>query len=445
MTQKLPFADAQTGLRVLQALLRQRSLLAALETMHTDVGDLFQVTLPLFDPVFVTGPENNRQLLVTDRDQFNWRTEADAVTKLLGHGLLVEDGDSHACLRHQLDPALSKKQVTGQIGQMVAETDRVLASWPADGQRDMLVEMRKVALLVLMRTLFGVDFLPHLERLWQPILQLLRYISPGLWIIWPEMPRPGYARAQQAVDDYLFGIIRERRAAGGSGDDMLSRLVRVPEMSDKLIRDQLLTIMIAGHDTSTALLAWVWYLLGSHPAAMAKAVAEVEAVAGQEAGGLTAVSLPHLTYLDQVIKETLRLYPPIHVGNRLTNSPVEMQGHMIPEGMRVMYSIYLSHRHPAYWDEPHAFRPERFGRNTACSEGREGDWGKKRPSFTYLPFGGGPRNCIGAAFAQIEAKVVLARILQQFRLELLPQKVHPHMGATLEPRPGVLMTVNSKQ
>ncbi|MCA9964152.1 MAG: cytochrome P450, partial [Anaerolineales bacterium] len=239
MTKALPFADAQTGLHVLQALLRQRSLLAALETMHAEVGDIFQVTLPLFDPVFVTGPANNRQLLVTGRDQFNWRTESDAVTKLLGHGLLVEDGENHACLRHQLDPALSRKQVAGQIEQMVAETDKVLASWPADGERDMLVEMRKVALLILMQTLFGVDFLPHLERLWQPILQLLRYISPGLWIIWPEMPRPGYAQAQQAVDDYLFGIIGERRAAGGSGDDMLSRLVRVPEMSDKLIRDQL--------------------------------------------------------------------------------------------------------------------------------------------------------------------------------------------------------------
>lgn len=437
MTQPLPFANPQTGLHVAQALLRQQSLLAALETMHAEVGDLFQVTLPLFNPVFVAGPQNNRQLLVTGRSQFNWRTESDAVTKLLGHGLLVEDGESHACLRHQLEPALGKRPLTAQIGQMVAETDRVLASWPADGPRDMLIEMRKVALLILMRTLFGVDFLPHLQRLWQPILHLLRYISPGLWIIWPEMPRPGYARAQRAVDEYLFGIIHERRAAGGTGDDMLSRLVRMPEMSDKLIRDQLLTIMIAGHDTSTALLAWVWYLLGSHPAAMAAAVAEVEAVVGREAGGITAVSLPHLTYLDQIIKETLRLYPPIHVGNRLTNSPVEMQGHTIPEGMRVMYSIYLSHRHPAYWDEPDAFRPERFG--------REEDGGKKRPSFTYLPFGGGPRNCIGAAFAQIEAKVVVARILQRFQLKLLPQKVYPHMGATLEPRPGVFMTVISKQ
>ncbi|MEZ4510935.1 MAG: cytochrome P450 [Chloroflexota bacterium] len=440
---KLPFADAQTGLQVLRALVKQRSLLAALETMHAEVGDIFHVTLPRFDPAFVVGPEANRQLLVTGRDQFNWRTESDAVTKLLGHGLLVEDGDSHACLRHQLEPALGKRQVAGQIGQMVAETDRVLASWPADGQRDMLVEMRKVALLILMQTLFGVDFLPHLERLWQPILQLLRYISPGLWIIWPNMPRPGYARAQQAVDDYLFGIIRERRAAGGTGDDMLSRLVRQPEMSDKLIRDQLLTIMIAGHDTSTALLAWVWHLLGSHPAAMAQAVAEVEAVVGQDMAGITAVSLPQLTYLDQVIKETLRLYPPIHVGNRLTNSPVTMQGYDIPAGMRVMYSIYLAHRHPDYWDEPELFRPERFGRSAEPENGYP--VGKKRPSFIYLPFGGGPRNCIGAAFAQIEAKVVLARILQRFQLVHLPQEVHPHMGATLEPRPGVFMRVISRQ
>lgn len=437
MSKQLPFADAQTGLHVLQALVKERSLLAALETMHSEVGDIFHVTLPLFDPTFVVGPEANRQLLVTGRDQFNWRTESDAVTKLLGHGVLVEDNDSHKCLRQHMDPPLGKKQITQQIDTIQHHTDQILAQWPAQGELDMVVEMRKVALVTLMGVLFDVDFVPHMERLWQPILRLLKYISPGMWIVWPEMPRPGYQAAWQEMDAFLFGIIRERREADSKGNDMLSRLVRVPEMSDELIRDQLLTMLIAGHDTSTALLAWVWYLLGTHPEAMAIAVKEVDDVVGNSE--IEASFLPKLTYLDQVIKETLRLYPPIHVGNRLTNSDVEMNDYTIPAGQRVMYSIYLSHRHPNYWEDPDAFKPERFGRKANQQSGCPMD--KKRPPFTYIPFGGGPRNCIGAAFAQIEAKVVLARILQRFRLTLLLQKVQAHMGATLEPKPGVKMRV----
>ncbi|MEM7115195.1 MAG: cytochrome P450 [Chloroflexota bacterium] len=440
MTKQLPFADAQTGLHVLQALLKERSILAALETMHAEVGDLFQVTLPLFDPTFVVGPEINRLLLVTGRDQFNWRTESDAVTKLLGHGLLVEDNDSHKCLRQHMEPPLSKKRVNQQRGRIQHHTDQILAQWPVRGELDMLVEMRKVALVTLMGVLFDVDFTQHMERLWQPILRLLKYISPGMWIVWPQMPRFGYKAAWEAMDDYLFGIIQARRQENSNGDDMLSRLVRVPEMTDELIRDQLLTMLIAGHDTSTALLAWVWYLLGTHPEAMTKAAQEVEAVVGN--ADIETRHLSKLIYLDQVIKETLRLYPPIHVGNRLTNSDVGVGGYTIPAGQRVMYSIYLSHRHPDYWENPDAFQPERFGRKSERQTGCPAH--KKRPPFTYVPFGGGPRNCIGAAFAQIEAKIVLARILQRFRLTLLPRKVEAHMGATLEPKPGVKMLVESK-
>jgi cytochrome P450 len=204
-------------------------------------------------------------------------------------------------------------------------------------------------------------------------------------------------------------------------------------MSDSLIRDQLLTMLIAGHDTSTAMLSWTLYLLGRYPDAMQKLQAEVDEILADDEPNQE--NMENLPYLDQVIKETLRLYPPIHVSNRRASEDLVVNGYEVPQGTRVMYSIYLSHRDPKYWPEAAEFRPERFDLNN-----RE----EKQPPFTYLPFGGGPRNCIGAAFAQVEARVVISRLLQQFSLELLEQDVHTHMGATLEPRPGVRMRVTRR-
>jgi cytochrome P450 len=214
-------------------------------------------------------------------------------------------------------------------------------------------------------------------------------------------------------------------------------------MDDDLIRDQLLTMLIAGHDTSTALLSWALYLLGEHPQVMAQVEKEAFALHSKAVLPSDAVwteeKLNHLKVLDQVIKETLRLFPPIHVGNRFAKEDIDLQGYAVPKGSRVMVSMYLSHRDEAVWEEPESFCPHRFDRSERA------DRNKQRPSLSYIPFGGGPRNCIGATFAQIESKVVLARILQQFKLQLSPgQKVRPYMGATLEPRPGVKMIVQRR-
>ena len=306
-----------------------------------------------------------------------------------------------------------------------------------DGEtRDMLVEMRKIALLILFDTLFAVDLLPDLDRLWRPILDLIEYISPGLWILFPNLPvRPKYQRARKVMDEYLYQLIRQRREDLRNGtlphpDDLLSFLVTGTGMGDDLIRDQLLTLLIAGHDTSTALLAWTFSLLGQHPDAMAKVKTEVDTILGGVRRPPSLDQVNNLVYTDLVIKESLRLYPPIHVGNRKLIEDMTIYGCPIHAGNRLMYSIYLSHRDEACWRDPEAFIPERF-------DHEEGD---PRPPLAYVPFGGGPRNCIGAAFAQVESKVVIARVLQEFDLTLLNgEHIKPHMGATLEPRPGVLM------
>jgi cytochrome P450 len=435
-----PVADGETGLQVLKGLAKTRSLLTALTIMQDKAGNAFQVNLPGFRPVVLAGPEANRQVMITERGRFSWRSPTDPVTRLLRQGVLVVDGELHDELRALMNPALQRPKVLPHIPQMWRSTNQIAGAWKDGEKRDMLVEMRRIALLILVGSLFSIDFTGDMERMWQPIMHLLRYISPGLWILWPGMPRPTFQQAIREMDEYLYQMIQARREQA-SGDqsatppsDLLDHLI-APGISDDLIRDQLLTMLIAGHDTSTALLAWVLFLLGSHPQWMAQVQQEVDAVLTTASQPPTAEQLNQMHITDQVIKEALRIYPPIHVGNRFAMEELNLLGYKVPAGTRLMSSIYLTHRDKKYWPEPEQFSPERFERSQE----------QKRPALAYVPFGGGPRNCIGATFAQIESKVVLARLLQCFDFELLNEKeIHPYMGATLEPRPGVLMRVRRR-
>jgi cytochrome P450 len=419
----------------LRQLVQERHVLAALEAIHNALGDVFQLPLPGFDAVMLVGPEANRLVLVEGRERLRWRAEQDPVTRLLQHGVLVEDGEAHDRLRHEMNPSLHRKMMDGYIDTMWRRSDQIIDSWAASSTVsvtvDMLVEMRKVALLILTDTLFQEDFTPHLKPLWHSILRNLQYISPGLWLVWPGAPRLGYGRALRQMDRYLYQLIAARRASLGEPSDLLGGLITAG-MSDSLIRDQLLTMLIAGHDTSTALLAWALYLLAIYPDVQARLQHEIERVLG--AGEPRLVAIGQLEYLEQVIKETLRLYPPIHLGSRIAATDIEFQDYHFPAGTRILYSIYLSHRHKNYWPDPHRFDPDRFTPENM----------RQRPPYVYLPFGGGPRNCLGMAFAQIEAKVVLARILQKYTLRFAGGHVRPRMGATLEPHPGVRLIVRRR-
>lgn len=426
-----PEPQGRAALNSLVALLRRRSTLAALETLHRDMGPVFQIPLPGFNPIMLVGPEANRFMLITAADRLCWRVEGDPVGELLREGLLVLDGERHEAMRRLMNPALHRQMVDSYVESMWRQTDLVSRRWAGRDRVDMLVEMRRVALLILMETLFRVDLGPDMRRMWPSILKTLNYISPGPWLVWRGIPRPGYRPALRRMDAYLYRIIRARRAARSGGDDMLGALIEAG-LDDGLVRDQMLTMLIAGHDTSTALLTWAWWLMGSHPHVLERARREVDQVLGGRPP--TADTLGGLHYLERVINETLRLYPPIHLGNRVAATDLEFGGFHIPAGRRVLYSIYLAHRDPVHWPNPDRFDPDRF----RPEERRE------RPGYSFLPFGGGRRNCIGFAFTQVEAKVVLARILQTFNLRLAQRRVHVHMGATLEPRPGVRMRVAAR-
>lgn len=434
-------SDPQTGLAVLKAFLAERSPLGPLHVMAKRVGRFFQVPLPGFKPYIVYGPDAVRKVLVTERDKFRWRNQ-DPVTDLLDRGVLVTDGEEHDRYRKLMEPSLHPGQLPGYVEMMRKQTERVSAGWQNGQTVDMLVEGRKIALLIIIQALFSRDAWDDLPRIWTPILKAIDYISPGAWILWRRIPRPGYKKHLKRLDNYLYEIIAERRNAildirysnteysntESPNNDLLQHLIDAG-LSDKIIRDQMLTMLIAGHDTSTALLAWIFTLLGQNPDVYASLVRDLDE---NEPG-------QHPPLLDQVIKETLRLYPPIHIGNRMVAEDVTFgEGETIPAGSRMFYSIYLTQRDPAIWENPDQFQPERFARGRTPP----GNTGQAIPPMSFIPFGGGPRACIGAAFGQAEARIVVTHLLQNFDFQPInPYKIHPHMGATLEPRPGVLMKV----
>ena len=335
-----------------------------------------------------------------------------------------------------MSPPLHREMLANYTQAMTGGVDRIIDEWHDGARLDFLVEMRRVALVILMDALFGVDVVPDLRGLWQPILKAIGYISPGLWMFWPGMPRFGFQRALRPLDDYLYRLIAARRSSPGAKEDLLGALIAAG-LPDADIRDQLLTMLIAGHDTSTALLSWAFYLLATHPDVMARAREEVDRVLGTEAPepAPTLAQAKSLVYLDQVIKETLRLYPPIHLGSRIAASDIQHPDGVIPAGTRVLYSIYLAHRDPQVWPDPDRFDPDRFTPDQA----------RLHSPYQYLPFGGGPRNCIGRAFALVEAKIVLARVLQKWDLTFVGGAVRPYMGATLVPHPGVMMQVHRRR
>jgi cytochrome P450 len=421
----------ETGRAALSALFKEGSPLGPLKVMAKHVGYFFQIPLPMFKPYVVFGPEANRKVLVTERDKVLWRN-TDPVTDLLRQGVLVVDGEEHDHYRRLMEPPLHPSRLPAYTEMMIAQTDRVSSQWKDGETVDMLVESRKIALLIIMQTLFSKDAWDDLPRIWKPILKAIEYISPGAWIIWRKIPRLGFRKPLKALDQYLYGIIDERRKimesdsllskpqeqAPAIHNDLLQHLIDAG-LTDNVIRDQMLTMLIAGHDTSTALLAWVFALLGQHPDIHQRVTHEVD-------------TMDKSPLLDQVIKESLRLYPPIHIGNRRVAEEMGFSEGNVPADERMFYSIYLTHRDPKIWENAEDFCPERFAH------------GRKTPPFSYVPFGGGPRACIGGAFGQAEARIVIRRLLQTHKFEFTNHKIHAHMGATLEPRPGVRMKVTKR-
>jgi cytochrome P450 len=368
----------------------------------------------------------------------------------IGNGLLLSEGDFWRRQRRLAQPAFHRRRIEGFAIIMADSTAAMLEAWQPFAQRgeplNISTEMMRLTLRIVGLALFSTD-LSHdtdtigrslsiarehlIRRTWQPI---------KLPISIPTRRNRNYLQAIRAADKVIYGMIAERRrqpmGATATGD-LLTMLMRARDeetgeaMSDKQLRDEAMTIMVAGHETTALALSWTWYLLSLYPKAERKLHAELAAILGGRAP--TVEDISKLKYTVMVIEEAMRLYPPAWVIARMAVNDDFVGGYRIEAKSEVILLPYVTHRHPDFWENAEDFDPERF--SPERSEGR--------PRYAYFPFGGGPRQCIGNNFAMMEAILVLATVAQKYRLRLVPgHPVEPEPSVTLHARHGIKMTLH---
>ena len=410
---------------------------------YSRYGPVFTLRTFHLAGVWMLGPEANRFMLVTDRDKFIWRDGMlGDLIPLIGDGLLTTDGEYHDEARRIMMPAFHRNHVVTATTTMIEEADRAIDGW-RDGDRvDLYDWSRHVAMRVAMRALFGLD--PDATGGHDVAEEFERGLSfHGEEFVLQVLRGPGapFERVKSArrILDRLLGEEIARRRAGYESDDVLTMLLQATneggsELSDEQVRDQALTLLFAGHDTTTSTVAFLFYELARDRSWRERLEAE-QAELGGDGVPSGEQLFSELPLLDQALDETLRLYPPAWVGPRRAAVDFEFAGHRIPAGVPVNYSSWASHRLPEVFPDPDAFRPERF-----APEARA-----KLPKGAYVPFGAGPRICIGMRFGQLEVKAIASRILSRFRVELEPGwELQIRQMPTLSPQGGLPVRVSAR-
>jgi cytochrome P450 len=410
---------------------------------YEEFGPIFSMRLLHSRVVFMLGPEANHFVTVGQPENFHWRESSFGdLIPLLGDGLLTVDDAFHDRARAIMMPAFHREQVAIATEVMSAEAESAIAALPVGGVVDVYDWMRNLAMRIAMRALLGLDpdeagkgaaAAEHFERALgfygiDFALRLLR--GPGS--PWRKMNA-----SREVLDEIVFAEIARRRAQPAPGRrDILSLLVNVrgedgDAFSDREIRDQVVTLMFAGHDTSTSTVTFMLHELARHPDILAGLCAEQDEVLGGAPPTIDQLER-EMPYLDMVLDEVLRLYPPAWIGPRRAVRDFEFGGYSVPRGAFVNYCSWASHRIPEVFPEPEAFIPERFTRERKAA----------LPRGAYVPFGGGQRVCIGKRFGQIEVKLVASMLLQRLRLDALPGRtVTIRQMPTLSPKGGLRMRV----
>jgi cytochrome P450 len=421
--------------------------------LHAQYGPVAQYTVGGTRVISVASPAGAQHVLQKNNHNYTKETKPYAAVRwITGNGLFTNEGESWLSQRRLMQPAFHRQRIAAFCDLMsrhaTALADSLEPAAASGATVDMAHEMTRLTLEIVVQALFSTDLGEHEEPLILAMAQLLEYVSfrfqhpfyPDTRVPTPRNLR--YSHALATVDSCVHSVIEQRRrsmAEGASYNDLLEMLMSARDaetgagMSDKQLRDEVVTLFIAGHETTAGMLTWAWYLLSKHPDVARRLRAELDTQLAGRAPGMADV--PTLTYTRQVLDETLRLYPPIWTTNRLALEDDEIDGFHIPAGSVVALVPWVTHRLPSVWENPEGFDPERFAPDKAAA----------LPHFSYFPFGGGPRFCIGQNFALTEGTLALATLAQRFDVALVPgRRVQIANAVTLRPEGGLHVTLKRR-
>lgn len=408
-------------------------------------GDFTFVRIGWVRIYFVNRPELVRNILVTHAHSFHkLKRQMRALRKVEGEGLVVAESPVWERHRPLVQGNFHHRHFTRYADTIVECTRRRLDRWQTGQPFDLASEMNELALEIMARIVFGLDWTDRSSVLRDAVhefrLAMMREV--GSAVVLPDwLPLPSKLRERRAIrqiDDLLWSVIRERRAAGAVGEDMVSQILAMatsrPELgiTDREVRDEAATLFLAGHDATSATMAWFWYCLTAFPGVQERAMEEIRQFGGRPIG---YADLPRLKYLEMVVKESMRLYPATgFLYSREAIEDVELGGYTLERGSWVFISPFIMHRNPELFPDPERFDPERFAPGRA----------DQIPPYSYLIFGGGPRICIGNSLATMEIVLVAATVLQRFALTLIDQNVEHELEIFVRPKGGLRMTAAAR-
>jgi cytochrome P450 len=396
--------------------------------------------------LFINEPELIREILVNQAGSFIKERTQQRMKILLGNGLITSEGEFHRRQRRRATPAFHRYRVQGYAAEMVRCAAELRETWRPGESFDMSSAMMLLALRIVARTMFSTDLTPDILEVHRQVNRIMRLYNflvalpkAERYLNWPIPGLLGFRRARARLDAVVYRMIDERRRHAGDTSDLLSLLMAEDESGgrgptgDAPLRDEIVTIFLAGYETVANAMTWSWYLLSENPEAAAMMEREIDSVLG---GRLpTAADLPNLQYTEMVFSEAMRLYPPAWAMGRQSTRIVELGPYRLPAGTHFLFSPYVMQRTGKYFPDPLRFDPTRFTPEQKAA----------RPRFAYFPFGGGPRQCIGEGFAWTEGLLVLATLAQRWRFRMVPgQRVEVQPKITLRPKFPVMMTAEER-
>ena len=417
-------------------------------------GDLVTLSVKPALVYLVNHPDLIRDVIVTHHRKIERGPNTEVMKLLTGNGLITATGADHLRQRRLIQPSLRRERVERFAETMQSYTESHQNNWTHGQRVELGRELSLLTLRIVVKTLFGTDLADEVRRIGAAFALGNRYITtranqpPRMRKVLHRLPLPysvRFKRAKADLDEIIYGLIGERRASPEERDDLLSLLMNArPEgdasgesatitLTDEQVRDETVTMFAAGHETTAVTLIWTWYLLATHPQLQARFQSELDEVVGDRPATLD--DLPKLTFMDQVLEEALRLYPPIWFWGRMAFQPFDLGGYHIPAGAFLLAPQLIAQRDGRFFDAPMEFRPERWTPQFRAN----------LPQFAYYPFGGGPRRCIGEGFAMMEAKLILATIGQRWTMRHDPShqaKVLPLIS--LRPKGGMPMFVERR-